>query len=133
MKQFEDDVARVRVTAWIPANDATVAYFWDDCRAVNRSAGGAGRYPQPVALLARLSVDLDHERRGLGAGLLKDVIARFLVVADEIGCRALLVHAESDVAKDYYLHLIPEFVPCPSDPLHLVLLAKGVRKTLFRE
>ncbi len=94
---------------------------------------GAGRYPQPVALLARLGVDLDHERRGLGTGLLKDVIARFPVVAEEIGCRALLVHAESEVARGYYLHLIPEFVASPSDPLHLVLLAKDIRKTLTRD
>ena len=37
---------------------------------------GAGRYPQPVALLARLGVNVMHERRGLGAGLLQDVFAR---------------------------------------------------------
>jgi GNAT superfamily N-acetyltransferase len=120
-------------------SDRVVAYYaWCMAQlavedAPERLRRGAGRYPQPVALLARLGVDLDHERRGLGAGLLKDVIARFLVVADEIGCRALLVHAESDVAKDYSLHLIPEFVPSPSDPLHLVLLAKDVRRTLVRE
>lgn len=101
--------------------------------APERLRRGAGRYPQPVALLARLGVDLGHERQGLGAGMLKDVIARFLVAADEIGCRALLVHAESEVAKDYYLYLIPEVVASPSDPLHLVRLAKDVRKTLARD
>ena len=37
---------------------------------------GAERYPQRVALLARLGVSIHHERRGLGAGLLQDVIAR---------------------------------------------------------
>jgi hypothetical protein len=119
-------------------SDRVVAYYaWcmaqlaaEDAPA--RLRRGAGRYPQPVALLARLGVDVGHERRGLGAGLLKDVIARFLVVAEEIGCRALLVHAESEVARAYYLHLIPEFVTSPSDPLHLVLLAKDVRKTLAR-
>lgn len=120
-------------------SDRVVAYYaWcmaqlagDD--APERPRRGAGRYPQPVALLARLGVDLAHERRGLGAGLLKDVIARFLAVAADIGCRALLVHAESEVAKDYYLHLIPEFVVSPSDPLHLVLIAKDVRKTLAKD
>ncbi len=117
-------------------SDRVVAYYaWCMAQlavedAPKRLRRGAGRYPQPVALLARLGVDLGHERRGLGAGLLKDVIARFLVVSEAIGCRALLVHAESAVAKDYYLHLIPEFVASPSDPLHLVLLAKDVRRTL---
>lgn len=129
---------RVFVVTEIESDRVVAYYAWCMAQlavedAPERLRRGAGRYPQPVALLARLGVDLDHERRGLGAGLLKDVIARFLVVADEIGCRALLVHAESDVAKDYYLHLIPEFVPSPSDPLHLVLLAKDVRRTLVRE
>ena len=50
---------------------------------------GAGRYPQPVALLARLGVSIHHERRGLGAGLLQDVIARTAAVGREIGCRGL--------------------------------------------
>jgi len=31
-----------------------------------RARKGAGRYPQPVALLARLGVDVDHEGAGLG-------------------------------------------------------------------
>lgn len=120
-------------------SDRVVAYYaWCMAQlavedAPERLRRGAGRYPQPVALLARLGVDLGHERRGLGAGLLKDVIARFLVVADEIGCRALLVHTESQVAKDYYLHLIPEFVASPIDPLHLTLLAKDLRKTLAQD
>ena len=120
-------------------SDRVVAYYaWcmaqlDVEVAPERLRRGAGRYPQPVALLARLGVDLGHERRGLGAGLLKDVIARFLVVAQEIGSRALLVHAESEVAKGYYLHLIPQFVASASDPLHLVLLTKDVRKTLARD
>lgn len=117
-------------------SDRVVAYYaWcmaelavDD--APERLRRGAGRYSQPVALLARLGVDVTHERRGLGAGLLKDVIIRFQVVAEEIGCRALLVHAESDSARDYYLHLIPEFTASPSDPLHLLLLAKDIRRTL---
>ncbi len=120
-------------------SDHVVAYYaWCMAQlavedAPERLRRGAGRYPQPVALLARLGVDLGHERLGLGAGLLKDVIGRFLVVAEEIGCRALLVHAESDVAKDYYLHLIPEFVASPTEPLHLVLLAKDLRKTLAQD
>ncbi|MDQ1497916.1 MAG: hypothetical protein QOI86_1256 [Actinomycetota bacterium] len=49
---------------------------------------GGGRYPQPVALLARLGVDLDHEGRGLGAGLLQDVLLRLLALSKDIGCRA---------------------------------------------
>lgn len=90
---------------------------------------GAGRYPQPVALLARLGVQGDHERQGLGAALLQDVFARLVELSADIGCRGLLVHAESAEARAFYLHLVPEFEPSPTDPLHLVLLMKDIRRT----
>ena len=91
---------------------------------------GAGRYPQPMALLARLGVDRQHEGYGLGAGLLKDVLYRLIEVSDAIGCRGLLIHAESDEAREFYLHLIPELMDSPSDALHLLLMMKDVRKAL---
>lgn len=95
-----------------------------------RMRKGAGRYPQPIALLARLGVDLRHERRGLGAGSLQDVFARLLELSDDIGCRGLLVHAESVEARDFYRHLVPEFELSPTDELHLVLLMKDIRRSL---
>lgn len=98
--------------------------------APSRLAKGVGRYPQPVALLARLAVDEGHEGLGLGAALVRDVVERTAAISDEIGCRALLVHAESDDARDFYLHLIPEFEQSPTDPLHLVLLLKDIKATL---
>lgn len=98
--------------------------------APHRWRQGAGRYPQPVALLARLGVDLDHEGHGLGYGLLQDVFARIANLADEIGCRGLLVHAESERAREFYLHLVPEFEQSPTDDLHLVLLLKDIRRAL---
>ena len=100
--------------------------------APNRLRKGAGRYPQPVALLARLGVDIAHERRGLGAGLLVDVITRLLGMGEGIGCRGLLIHAENAEASAFYLHLVPELLPSPTDELHLVLLLKDARRTLLR-
>lgn len=92
---------------------------------------GAGCYPQPVALLARLGVDIEHEGLGLGAGILADTITRLLSISDDIGCRGLLIHAESDAAREFYLHLIPELEPSPTDELHLVLIMKDARRTLL--
>jgi GNAT superfamily N-acetyltransferase len=91
---------------------------------------GAGRYPQPVALLARLGVDEGHEGQGLGAALLLDVITRVASLGDAIGCRGLLVHAVSEQARGFDEHLIPEFERSPTDPLHLLLLLKDIRRTL---
>jgi GNAT superfamily N-acetyltransferase len=91
---------------------------------------GAGRYPQPVALLARLGVDEEHTGRGLGAALLLDIIRRAAAIGAEIGCRGLLVHCESEAARSFYEHLVPEFERSPTDPLHLVLLMKDITRTL---
>lgn len=91
---------------------------------------GAGRYPQPVALLARLGVDQRYEGQGIGAALLADVITRVAGLSDAIGCRGLIVHAESEQARAFYEHLIPEWEPSPTDPMHLVLLLKDIRHTL---
>jgi GNAT superfamily N-acetyltransferase len=117
-------------------SDRVVAYYaWCMAQlaigeAPERLRKGAGGYPQPVALLARLGVDRKHERKGLGAGLLTDAITRAAALSDEIGCRGLLIHAESPTARDFYLHLVPEFEQSPTDDLHLVLLLKDVRRTL---
>lgn len=91
----------------------------------------AGRYPQPVALVARLGVHRDHEGRDLGAGLLRDVIQRVAAISDDIGCRGLSVHCESESARSFSLHLIADFEPSPSDELHLVLLRNDIRRTLL--
>jgi GNAT superfamily N-acetyltransferase len=121
-----------------PGNEFVVAYYgWcmaqvAPAAAPARLRKGAGRYPQPVALLARLGVDVNHEGRGLGAALLQDVFARLLELSDDIGCRGLLVHAESLEALAFYRHLVPEFETSPTDDLHLVLLMKDIRRTLRR-
>lgn len=98
--------------------------------APSRLRKGAGRYPQPVVLLARLGVHTDHEGHGIGAGLLVDIITRLLDLSDDIGCRGLLIHAESAEVRAFYLHLVPELLASPTDELHLVLLMKDARRTL---
>jgi GNAT superfamily N-acetyltransferase len=75
-------------------------------------------------------VNVEHEGQGLGTLLLQDVIRRTLALGTEIGCRGLLVHAETPEARDFYLHLVPEFEASPTDEFHLFLLMKDIRKTL---
>jgi hypothetical protein len=127
--------AKVLVVTPAGSNVVVAYYAWSMASisiedAPSRAGKGAGRYPQPVALLARLGVSIEHEGRGLGAGLLADAISRTAQLGTEIGCRGLLVHAETTQAGDFYLHLIPEFESSPTDPLHLVLLMKDILRTL---
>ena len=128
---------RVFVVTEVGSNVVVAYYAWAMAHlaleaAPARLRKGGGRYPQPVALLARLGVHREHERRGLGAALLLDVARRAAALSDEIGCRALLVHCESADARAFYLHLVPEFEASPTDALHLVLLLKDIRRTLGR-
>ncbi len=117
------DTGVVAYYAWCMAHIAPEA-------APPRARKGAGRYPQPVALLARLGVDTRHEGQGLGAALLQDVFARLVELSDPIGCRGLLVHTETLQTRDFYLHLVPEFEPSPTNDLHLFLLMRDIRRTL---
>ena len=57
------------------------------------------------------------------------MIQRAAAISDDIGCRGLLVHAESDDSADFYRHLVPEFESSPTDELHLVLLLKDIKRT----
>jgi GNAT superfamily N-acetyltransferase len=126
---------RVFVVTPTGSEEVVAYYAWtmaqlDLADAPARLRKGTGRYPQPVALLARLGVHLEHQRKGLGAALLRDVIQRAASVSDDIGCRGLLVHCESEGARAFYRHLIPEFETSPTDELHLVLLLKDIKRTL---
>jgi len=127
---------RVFVVAPLGSRDVVAYYAWCMAQirlesAPPRLLKGAGRYPQPVALLARLGVHVDHEGQGLGAGLLTDAIVRLVALSEDIGCRGLLIHAETTSARDFYLHLIPELAPSPTDDLHLVLRMKDARRTML--
>lgn len=75
-------------------------------------------------LLARLAVDRTDQGKGLGQALLKDALLRTAQAADIAGIRALLVHAKDENARQSYGHF--NFVPSPSDPLHLYLLMKEI-------
>lgn len=85
----------------------------------------AGRSPIPVILLARLGVDVTARAQGLGAALVKDAMLRVAQAAAVVGARALLIHAESEQARAFYLHLA-EFDDSPSDPLHLTVLMSEI-------
>lgn len=89
---------------------------------------GMARHPVPVMILARLAVDADHQRLGLGRALLKNALLRTVQAADIAGIRALLVHAKDESARQWYASW--DFDPSPTDPYHLFLLLKDLKKIL---
>ena len=75
--------------------------------------------PIPVMVLGRLAVDLRAQGNKLGGSLLQDAVNRAIIVAQNTGVRALLVHALSESAKRFYEYY--GFQASPADPLILML------------
>jgi GNAT superfamily N-acetyltransferase len=89
---------------------------------------GLARHPVPVMILARLAVDKEHQRQGLGQALLKDALLRTAQAADIAGIRCLLVHAKDDAARQWYESW--EFEPSSTNPYHLFLMLKDLKNLL---
>jgi predicted N-acetyltransferase YhbS len=60
--------------------------------------------PIPVMVLGRLAVDRRAQGSKLGGALLRDAVHRAMIVSQNAGVRALLVHALHDGAKQFYEH-----------------------------
>lgn len=75
--------------------------------------------PVPVMVLGRLAVHTGWAGQGVGRGLLRDALLRTLRVGREAGVRAMLCHAASMKAKQFYLK--HGFVESPIDELTVML------------
>ncbi|MDO4683340.1 MAG: GNAT family N-acetyltransferase [Lautropia sp.] len=96
--------------------------------APSRITKGLARHPVPVMILARLAVDQAHQQKGLGRALLKDALFRTVQAADIAGIRCLLIHAKDDAARQWYESW--NFDPSPTDPYHLYLMLKDLKKMM---
>jgi predicted N-acetyltransferase YhbS len=90
--------------------------------------GQSKHQPVPAILIGRLAVDSDHQGNEVGRSLLQDALLKSATAADSIGARAVIVHAISDRAASFYERF--GFEPSPTDPHHLILLMKDLRKLL---
>ena len=84
-------------------------------RYLNRFPG----FPLPVARLARLAVDLNQQRQGLGELLLADALQRCLHISESIGMLGVIVDAKDERARGWYERY--EFERLPDSPLTLWL------------
>lgn len=96
-----------------------------------RVTQGVASYPIPVVILARFAVDVRFQGMGLGRAMVRDLLIRTSnLSAQEIGVRALLIHAKDEDAKSYYMAQA-EFEESPTDTLHLFLLMKDLRMAIL--
>ncbi len=84
--------------------------------------------PVPVMVLGRLAVDADWQGKGIGIGMLKDAIQRTIIVSEQAGIRALLVHALSDKARSFYQHW--GFHESPTNDMTLMITLDEARKAM---
>jgi GNAT superfamily N-acetyltransferase len=84
--------------------------------------------PLPVLVLGRLAIDKAFHNQGLGSALLRDAMFRAASVAVDAGVTAVLVHAISDQAKQFYLSR--GFVASPWQPMTLVMPMKTILQIL---
>ena len=74
-------------------------------------------FPLPVARLARLAVEIRHQRQGIGDLLLADALQRCLRLSVEIGMIGVIVDAKDERARGWYERY--EFERLPDSPLTL--------------
>ncbi|MBC6478708.1 MAG: GNAT family N-acetyltransferase [Hormoscilla sp. GM7CHS1pb] len=84
--------------------------------------------PIPVMVIGRLAVDRNWQGKGIGRGLLRDAILRTLNAAEIAGIRAILVHAISESAKQFYESC--GFTPSPIETMTLMVTIKDARASL---
>jgi GNAT superfamily N-acetyltransferase len=82
--------------------------------------------PVPVMIIGRLAVHQDYQGKRIGPALLRDAVLRTLQAAEIAGVRAILVHAISERAREFYEAC--GFIPSPMDPMTLMItVAEAVK------
>lgn len=117
----------------ITSDDRVVGYYALASGAVERSnvTSNIARNmpnPIPVIILARLAVDSNFKGLSLGKALLKDALLRSLNVANEIGVKAVLVHAFDSQAVAFYEKF--GFQQLPEQENTLMLSISNIEKLL---
>lgn len=70
--------------------------------------------PIPVVLLGRLVIDKSAQNHKLGKWLLNDAVSRVSNLADQVGIKAIMVHAIDEQARAFYEYF--GFVQSPITP-----------------
>jgi GNAT superfamily N-acetyltransferase len=88
-------------------------------------------YPKlPATLIGRLARDEDYKGKGIGEKLLVNALGRCLENTSTVGTIAVVVEAENDKAREFYLH--HGFIEFPDHPNKLFMMMCNV-KAAFSE
>lgn len=132
-KALYNDLADASRTYVVCDDGLVIAYYCLATGSVDRSEA-AGRLrrnmpdPIPVMILGRLAVDVAWQGHGIGAALLQDAVLRTIQVSEIAGVKALLVHAISDKAVEFYKKW--GFHPSPVNPKTLFLSIRQAKEMI---
>ena len=84
--------------------------------------------PLPILILGRLAIDIEEHNKGLGSALLRDAMLRAVHISNDAGIFAILVHALSDQAKQFYISR--GFVESPLQSMTLMMTLKTIKSIL---
>lgn len=93
------------------------------------SSGLSQHFPIPVAILARMAVDVGHQGRGVGAALLNDAFGRVVRASEQVAVRAVVVHAVDDDASSFYSRF--GFQALSTTPRTLMVTVAALRAANF--
>jgi len=132
-KALPNEASGASRTYVVSADGRVVGYYALATGAVtHREATGRVRRnmpePVPVMVIGRLAVDLAYQSRRIGTGLLRDALLRILNAASIAGIRAVLLHAMTNDAKQFYEQ--SGFSPSPVDPMTLMISVADIEKGL---
>jgi epoxyqueuosine reductase len=131
--EAEERTGKTRVVA---RDGRVVAFFGLKAASVSPQpdtqvpAMGKGPRDVPAILLARLAVDASAQGHGLGEALLVQALSRCLQASSTMFARAVLAVAPTEQARGFYEKY--GFEPSPTDPHHLVMRMKDIRKSLVQ-
>jgi GNAT superfamily N-acetyltransferase len=75
-----------------------------------------------------LATDRRYQNKGVGQALLRDALLRSVVIASNAGLFAIMLHALSPQARQFYLSR--GFVASPLRPMTLIMTLETVRGIL---
>jgi GNAT superfamily N-acetyltransferase len=132
-RAFKNQAAGASRCFVLCAGVEVIGYYSLSAGAISHEAAPKGMRrnmpdPLPVLLLGRLAVDKRYHNRGIGQALLRDAMMRAVNVSGNAGVFAILVHALSDQAKQFYLSR--GFVESPLQPMTLIMTIETVRSIL---
>lgn len=117
-------------------DNQVIGYYCLSAGAINReSAPKAMRrnMPEslPVLVLGRLAIDKNFHNKGLGSALLRDAMIRSVSISHDLGVFAILIHALSDEAKQFYISR--GFIESPIQPMTLFMTLATIRTILAED